>query len=99
MQPRLHRKAPVVDITLNLYEGLRNQSKHSNTLSVLDATILISWIFSDTESNYQCIGDIEKIAQKLKNILMTIHKYPIQFHYSYWWRARHMAVFKRLIKT
>ena len=33
------------------------------------------------------------------NLLSTIHKYPKQFLYSYWWRARHVGVFKRLIMT
>ena len=31
--------------------------------------------------------------------IITIHKYLRQFRYSYCWRARHMGVFKRLIRT
>ena len=31
--------------------------------------------------------------------LRSIHKYLRQFRYSYWWRARHVGVFKPLIMT
>ena len=31
--------------------------------------------------------------------LPFIHKYHIQFRYSYWWRARYVGVFKSLIMT
>ena len=32
-------------------------------------------------------------------MLLHIHKYLRQFRYSYWWRARHVGVFKLLILT
>ena len=32
-------------------------------------------------------------------LTIYIHKYPRQFRYSYWLRASHVVVFKRLIKT
>ena len=41
---------------------------------------------------------IPRIIQ-LHSPLIYIHKYLRQFRYSYWWRARHVGVYKPLFMT
>ena len=50
---------------------------------------------------YQPYLNFENSDSRISEALfLHIHKYVSrQFHYSYWWRARHVGVFKRLIKT
>ena len=37
--------------------------------------------------------------KKDTNVLNTIHKHLRQFRYSYWWRARHVGMYKPLFMT
>ena len=42
---------------------------------------------------------VQDVYSEVYDVLFCIHKYLRQFRYSYWWRERHVGVYKPLLMT